>query len=215
VWTRDRLVSNRRWRCGGVAATAVMLGGAGFAFGVRARGCPACHWRRLREGSLEARHPELAAEWHPTRNAGLDVCTIGHSSQRQVWWRCGRCGHEWRTTVKHRTYRGQGCPECGKRRSAELATSAGRWRVPRERSFAVLHSELLPEWDPVRNEGLDPFAVGIGSNLRIWWRCTVCGFEWRSRPAHRIEGRGCRRCRQASSRIGTRWARVVIDGLRM
>jgi Probable Zinc-ribbon domain len=53
-------------------------------------------------------------------------------------------------------------------------STLGRWRVPRERSFAVLHPELLAEWHAVRNEGLDPFAVGIGSNLRISWCCSQC-----------------------------------------
>jgi rubrerythrin len=178
------------WRChncGHVWRSAIRLRCAGA-------GCPACHAHEMYDRSLATRYPELAAEWHPTRNAGLDVRMIGHASQRRVWWRCKQCGHEWRTTVKHRAYRGQGCPECSKRRLSELALSLEYWRVPRDRSFALQHPELLPQWHPDRNQGLDPFAVGSGSNLKVWWRCTECGFGWQSRPAHRVESRGCRRC---------------------
>ena len=166
--------------------------------GIRLRcegaGCPACYKSALRESSLALRHPDLATEWHPTRNPSFDPAVIGHASARRVWWRCRECGHEWRATVKHRTLRSQGCPECGKRRLAEYAASAQRWRVPRDKSIGVRHPELLSEWHPDRNEGLDPFAVGTGSNLRVWWQCGVCGFEWDARPGHRCDGAGCPRC---------------------
>jgi rubrerythrin len=58
----------------------------------------------------------------------------------------------------------------------------------------VLRPELLAEWHPDRNERLDPFAIGPGSSLKVWWRCQACGHEWQTRPSHRCEGRGCPSC---------------------
>jgi rubrerythrin len=171
-----------------------MSGPVGSASVAKVPGGPVCYQRGLRERSLATRQPDLLPEWHPDRNSGLDPWTTGHASQRRVWWRCRRCGYGWRITVKHRTERGHGCPGCGKRHAAEFAASVGRWRVPRERSIAVRHPELLGEWHPERNAGLDPFAAGTGSNLRAWWRCRVCGFEWDARPGHRRDGVGCPRC---------------------
>jgi hypothetical protein len=160
----------------------------------RDSGCPACRTWHLRERSLALLHPRLLAEWDSERNRDLDPYQVGASSERHVWWRCQTCGRGWRTVVKKRTARGQGCPDCGKLKAAEFAASCGRWRQPREMSVGVLRLELLAEWHPDRNEGLDPFAVGTGSNLRIWWRCSKCGFEWQARPGHRCEGSGCPRC---------------------
>jgi hypothetical protein len=139
-------------------------------------------------------HPQLLAEWDTERNPGLDPYRVGASSQRHVWWRCQTCGRGWRAVVKKRTAWRQGCPDCGKRKAAQFAASRNAWRQPREVSVGVLQPELLIEWHPDRNEGLDPFAVGTGSNLKIWWGCSKCGFEWQARPGHRCEGSGCPRC---------------------
>ncbi len=80
--------------------------------------------------------------------------------RRQWRWRWKTCGREWRAVVKKRTAPSQGCPECGRRKAAEFAARVGRWRQPREGSVGVLHPELLAEWHPRRNDGLDPVAVG-------------------------------------------------------
>jgi hypothetical protein len=161
---------------------------------VRGSGCPACHERTLNGRSLAALRPDLVAEWDQERNVGFDPDTVGVWSQRKVWWRCGECGHEWRADIKHRAQRGQGCPECGRRRSAEFSAGVGRWRVPRERSFPVLRPDLLCEWNAERNTDLDPFAIGTGSSQSVWWRCGRCGHEWHARPSHRCEGSGCPSC---------------------
>ncbi|HTU79411.1 MAG TPA: zinc-ribbon domain-containing protein [Solirubrobacteraceae bacterium] len=156
-------------------------------------GCNACYaqsrWRVPRERSLAAKHPELLAEWHPTRNGELDPYTIGAAAKRKVWWHCARCGHEWQTTPWLRHTEGTGCPLCGRRRASEYKT-----RVPRERSLAVKHPQLLAEWHPTRNEGLDPYTVGAGSEREVWWRCSRCGHEWLTSPKERKRGTGCPAC---------------------
>ncbi len=58
-------------------------------------------------------HPELAAEWHPTRNRPLTPLGVLAHSMRWVSWRCDR-GHIWTASVRART-RGQPCPRCAQR----------------------------------------------------------------------------------------------------
>jgi rubrerythrin len=134
---------------------------------------PVPRWR-----SLAQLRPDLAAELHPTRNAELDPHTLGAWSSRKVWWRCSRCGHEWRRDVCGRTA-GAGCPECGRQRSNE----ASRRRY--KKSLAELRPDLAAELHPTRNGELDPHTLGAWSRRKVWWLCPVCGHEWRTDPGNR------------------------------
>jgi hypothetical protein len=48
--------------------------------------------KRLKE-PLSVTHPELAAEWHPTRNGELSAENVTAGSSKKVWWSC-KFGHE-------------------------------------------------------------------------------------------------------------------------
>ena len=64
------------------------------------------------ENSLACACPELAKEWHPTKNGDLTPVDITYGSKQIVWWKCEN-GHEWRASIDSRK-RGRGCPECAK-----------------------------------------------------------------------------------------------------
>jgi predicted nucleic acid-binding Zn-ribbon protein len=152
----------------------------------RDSGCPACYAQHLRDRSLAVLYPQLPAEWDAERDRALDPYQVGASSERRVWWRCDTCGRGWQAIVKKRTARGQGCPDCGRRNAAAFAAARDAWRQPREASLGVRHPELLAEWHPDRNAGLDPSAIPPRSGRHwIWWRCQFCGHEWRSTPLGR------------------------------
>ena len=38
--------------------------------------------------SLQNRFPEIAAEWHPTKNAPLTAKEVTYGSNKIVWWQC-------------------------------------------------------------------------------------------------------------------------------
>ena len=164
--TRKR--TNERWANPPPAATPSPTG----------RGVP--RWR-----SLAALRPQLASELHPTRNGDLDPYALGLGSRRRLWWRCGTCGYEWRASIHHRVATDAGCRRC----------TSPAWRVPHERSLAVLRPDLASELHPTRNGELDPYQLGAGSHLRLWWRCRSCGHEWRTAVKGRSgAGYGCPRC---------------------
>jgi rubrerythrin len=162
----------------------------------RGSGCPTCAVRRRAhkrrrvapERSLAHRNPELAGELHPTRNGTLNPTAVGVASSQTVWWRCRRCGNEWQAVIANRSA-GTGCPACWKQRRGITARS-----VPPHRSLLHQAPELADELHPTRNGDLDPATLGAHSDRKVWWRCAICGYEWRARVADRTAGSGCPAC---------------------
>jgi hypothetical protein len=147
---------------------------------VRGTGCPFCTGRRAtRERNLKSVHPELAAEWHPTKNGDLDPAHLSPRSAQRVWWECAQ-GHEWSATVLNRSG-GSGCPYC-----------SGR-RVTPDRTLAILRPDLAAQWHSTRNIDLRPDDVSPGSGKRAWWQCSA-GHEWQAAIGSRTSGAGCPRC---------------------
>ena len=74
--------------------------------------CPFCVGRRVsRENTLAARDPELAREWHPTKNGERTPVNLTVAANVPAWWQCAR-GHEWRTRLDNRHRARSGCPQC-------------------------------------------------------------------------------------------------------
>lgn len=77
-------------------------------------GCPYCGGKRASvSNSLATIHPEIAKEWHPTKNLPLTPELVTRASGKKVWWKCLKCpDHEWQAQVRNRTVVNSGCPEC-------------------------------------------------------------------------------------------------------
>ena len=143
----------------------------------RGTGCPFCAGRRVCEDNcLETVKPQLAKEWHPTRNGGLNPKHVTSGSVKKVWWLCAK-GHVWEDTVNLRT-RGRGCPYCSGRRASE------------DYCLLTVNSRLASEWHPTRNRSLTPRDVTPGSRKKVWWVCSR-GHEWKAAVADR-NSRGTR-----------------------
>jgi hypothetical protein len=123
--------------------------------------CPYCAGRAVSvTNSLGSLFPDVAAEWHPTRNGNLTPDQVVAGSQGKVWWLCPQSpDHEWQATLGDRTKRSRGCPFC-----------AGQ-RVSVTNSLASLYPSIADEWHPSKNGGLTPDMVVAGSNKKFWWRC--------------------------------------------
>ena len=79
-------------------------------------GCPFCSGKRIMPGynDLLTLNPEIAHEWHPTKNDGLEPSQVSKGSCKKVWWVCSKCHNEWVATVASRT-KGSNCPFCSKK----------------------------------------------------------------------------------------------------
>ena len=124
--------------------------------------------------------PEIASEWHPSRNEGLgpDQVTVG--SKVRVWWNC-RLDHQWEAPVFTRSA-GHGCPVC-----------TGKVVLEGFNDLLSQRSDLAQEWNLERNSEFSPGAVTVSSAKKFWWRCRQ-GHEWRAAVSNRSSGSGCPVC---------------------
>lgn len=145
-------------------------------------GCPYCAGRKPipGENDLATLYPELARQWHPTKNGDLTPEQFLPGSHQSVWWRCAH-GHEWRAQVKSRVV-GADCPVC-----------ANRALLPGDNDLTSNYPELARQWHPTKNGSLTPKDVVPGARRKVWWICEH-GHQWRASVASRVAHSGCPVC---------------------
>jgi hypothetical protein len=152
---------------------------------VREKGpfCPFCAKRRLSiTNSLSKVRPDLAAQWHPTKNGELRPTDIPFTWRHLVWWKCPRePDHEWQARCEGRIRkRGARCPYC-----------LG-FRVTASNSLARVRPAVARTWHPTKNGRITPADVFYNSRKHYWWRCER-GHEFATSPAGRVQ-HGCPYC---------------------
>ena len=146
--------------------------------------CPCCSGYTFIKGKndLKSTHPQIAEEWSE-KNFPLKPNEVNAKSRKNVWWRCGKCGSEWKSVINARV-KGTICPVC-----AERAVLAGC------NDLATTDRESLVEWDYELNK-LKPTEVSRNSAKRAWWKCRY-GHSWSMKIVERtVLGKGCRECEQ-------------------
>lgn len=141
--------------------------------------CPYCSGRVAMPGQtdLATTHPELAGEWHPTKNGDLTPEQVTAGSNKRVWWQCAN-GHEWQACVYSRTITKSGCPYC-----------TGRLAIIGETDLATVNPRIAREWHPTKNGDLTPEQITAFSSKKVWWQCSY-GHEWQSMVHVRTRGQG-------------------------
>lgn len=149
-------------------------------------GCPFCAGRRPSVTNCLARvRPDLAEQWHPSRNGSLTPAHVVAGSARRVWWKCPVADdHEWCVSPHDRLTVDGRCPFCL------------RLRVSRADSLAATQPSIAAEWHPTKNGALTPADVVAGSARRVWWRCRRRSeHEWCASVTNRCLRRsGCPYC---------------------
>lgn len=147
----------------------------------RGGGCGVCRGLRPVAGvnTLADLRPELASQWHATRNGEVTPWTVTVGSGKLIWWRCER-GHDWQARVYARAYKG--CPVC-----ANLSVRRG------VNALSDTHPDLAAEWHPTKNGEITPDEVVAGSPKRYWWVCAL-GHEYQHQLLRRSAGSGCVYC---------------------
>ena len=134
--------------------------------------------------SLAETHPELAMEWHPTRNGELTPNDFTGGSHKKVWWKCPKGDdHEWETSLTNRTRLGRNCTICSNQ------------KIVNSNCLATTHPKLASQWHPTLNGNLTPSSFPSGSGKKVWWKCDKGDdHEWESRINHITNGSGCPIC---------------------
>lgn len=153
--------------------------------------CPYCSNQKLLLGynDLATQHPNVAAEWHPTKNGTITPHDVLSGASKKYWWIC-KNGHEWQALASSRV-RGIGCPYCTGQK-----VSVG------ENDLESQKPHLAQEWHPTKNGFLTPSMVTCGSGQKVWWRCEK-GHEWQAYIKHRVKGSSCPHCYKEGPKITT------------
>ena len=165
---------------------------------VRSPGCPFCRGRRVTvSNSFLTGFPDLAKEWHPTKNGDLTPVDVYRNSTKKYWWQCSvDLTHEWQATPRNRGLKGTGCRFCAGKSWAKSR------RTPRPGHSLAEAAPLVAEsWDYERNGEVTPHQVNAYTHDKFDWICPVAeDHRWSASVAHRHKT-GCPYCagKKASS----------------
>ena len=157
----------------------------------RETGCPYCSNKKMLVGfnDLATTHPDIAAEWHLTKNDILPT-EVTSGSSKKVWWKCQE-RHEYQATICSRTSQHTGCPVC-----------ANKIIVAEDNSLKALFPTIAAEWHPTKNGLLKPSEISAGSNKRVWWQCEK-GHEWMAQVSGRtVKKTACPVCMNKKVFVG-------------
>lgn len=158
-------------------------------------GCPSCRGAKTRASTdkkwLADTLPEIASQWHPTKNGKHTPSNVVWDSKRTVWWLDPACGHEWEDTVRARDkYERWRCPEC----RSNLGSLA--WHDP----------GLAAEWSPANPKTAWQVRPHANTEFVPEWICaTNPTHVWRAPLTTRSKGAECPECRQVGK------SRVELD----
>ena len=160
------------------------------------RGCPSCRGNSTRDRNIQTDEsrlsPEIASQWHPTRNGAWTAAQASPDSRRLAWWRDPVCGHEWQSTPRERDkYTRRRCPEC------DTILDSLAWHYP----------EVAAGWAPENT--VSPWQVRpTDSDHLVEWVCDDDPrHRWTATPASVVNGAGCPECRETGK------SRVELDHL--
>lgn len=193
VWTKInnksfRLVSKvyngnnnkLQWRCMKNTCGEIFEAVWGNIYG--GRGCGVCAGNQVvLSNCLATKNPEMAMEWHPIKNGKLTSYDVTESSNKKVWWQCGKNPeHEWVASPNNRY--GKGCPYC-----------SGRY-ADKGNNLFVVNPILSEEWDYIKNKKT-PKDYLPNSGKYVYWICkNDPEHKWKATIASRNYGRGCPYC---------------------
>lgn len=156
-------------------------------------GCQDCEGRVLKPGvnDFKTLYSQIAKGWNYDKNKELTPENFFPFSNKRVWWKCSKCGHEWNCKISDRVISSTNCPVC-----------AGRVIVTGINDFESNYPEIASEWHPTKNGNCKPYLYTKKSNKKAWWKCAKCGYEWEATIKNRVNGgTGCPKCKKSKGEI--------------
>ena len=158
--------------------------------------CPFIIGKRVWIGynDLQSKAPELAKQWHPTKNL-IKPTEITYGSGKKVWWiqeyvdpKTKRTYTlEWEAEIQKR-YGGEGCPYL-----------SGKKILCGFNDLQSASPDLSAQLHPTKNKGISPSEIFAFSNKKYWWLYSYDDpktgkhfeFVWDASPASRMKSPGC------------------------
>lgn len=144
---------------------------------------------------LKTTHPEIARQWHPTKNEPLTPDKVTAGSNKNIIWiiqdiepiNGKKINLEWKAKISSRTYHDLGCPYV-----------SGKAVKKGYNDFESLRPDLAKEWNYDKNGKLTPDMFTCGSHKKVWWiqydvspiTNEIIKLEWESEIKNRVNGNG-------------------------
>lgn len=169
----------------------------------KSSGCPYCCANPTQicvHKSIVTTHPDIAKQWHPTKNGDLKLENVSKSSDKKVWWLCPNlceygCLHEYEQKVDSKVRQNHGCPYCSKYSSTFCI----------HQSFGFTYPEKAKEWHPIKNGNIKPENVSCNSHSQIYWLCSKNHLYLQTPNSKTSNNSGCPKCCLTYSRISLQW----------
>ena len=136
---------------------------------VAGNGCPYLSNAKVWPGynDLATTDPELATQWHPTKNGALLPSEVVAGAARKVWWlfpyddpKTGKhFDFEWQESIFQRN-KNMLCPFLEK-------YNGSVWTGYND--LKTNYPDLCAEWNYEKNTGVQPEEVSCSSGKKVWW----------------------------------------------
>lgn len=126
-------------------------------------GCPYCSNKKVDDtNSLLINFPEIAKEFHPTKNGNKTSKDFVFGSNAKIWWQCSlNNNHEWKTAIFYRVAPyNQRCPYCINKKADNINSLFSKF------------PKIAKEFHPTKNGSKTSKDFVFGSNCKVWWVCS-------------------------------------------
>ena len=158
----------------------------------RSVACGICLGQTLLTGfnDVATKNPELAEQWHPTKNGVKTPQNTLAGGRQKIWWLC-EDGHHWEAGIYTRAR--SGCPY-------HASSSPKLW--PGFNDLLTVSPDLAAEWHPTKNGELTPRDIMSSVTKVVWWKCPR-GHSYRASPngRSRIGPKGRRGCNICAGKV--------------
>lgn len=154
--------------------------------------CPYCSNRRVNStNSIASLRPDLAKQWHPTKNGELTPSDVPCKSSTVVWWMCEE-GHEWEARASDRNKYDSSC----------CATCINKRLLKGYNDLFTTHPEIASLL--LKKENGNKYTYG--SKQRVDWICPTCDEIIKDKSIEKVisNGLSCPNCTSTSMRYPER-----------
>lgn len=154
---------------------------------------------------------ETFSDKHTIAAIGIKLNEVTKGSGRYFLWKCSTCQYGWVTMTDTRTGKNSGCPACagniivlGQNDLLTWCNTQGGYGQQLKEEF----TGKLEDGTPIKIE-----EISRGSNIKIWWKCSKCGYKWASSPNDRTckKRYGCQECGKKKSAEASRLKGESLD----
>ena len=157
-------------------------------------GCPICSNHQILTGynDFQTKYPQLAEQWDYEKNSPVTPSEIACGSVRKYWWKCDN-NHTYQMSPYDRISLNYNCPYCD---GVKVLTGFN--------DLMTTNPESLKYWDYEQNSAIQLFPDKIlpNSGKTAYWKCSVCGYEWKKRVSIQVKSRNCPVCSNRDLLIG-------------